>query len=187
MLSPWSLLLCLFYLGGGGEFAIYCFHRFLGVFLSMSSVHLSRFGFCRERGVRTRRWWEVREWGKKCVQWEVCGIQLIDQSDRTLCPGTLSNSSKDNCSQDVCLWACVSLYLCEDILHILLWLKSNFGLLFHCAERVRGSFKTERRKEERFSCSGVSNICSAQRMDCRLAPKSSTYEGCVFKKNTVKL
>lgn len=38
----------------GGEFAIYCFHRFLGVFLSMSSVHLSRFGFCRER-VRTKR------------------------------------------------------------------------------------------------------------------------------------
>lgn len=130
----------------GGEFAIYCFHRFLGVFLSMSSVHLSRFGFCRER-VRTKRWWEVREWGKKCVQWEVCGIQLIDQSDRTLCPGTLSNSSKDNCSQDVCLWACVSLYLCEDILHILLWLKSNFGLLFHCAERVRRQFQNW--KEER--------------------------------------
>lgn len=128
----------------GGEFAIYCFHRFLGVFLSMSSVHLSRFGFCRER-VRTKR--EVREWGKKCVQWEVCGIQLIDQSDRTLCPGTLSNSSKDNCSQDVCLWACVSLYLCEDILHILLWLKSNFGLLFHCAERVRRQFQNW--KEER--------------------------------------
>ncbi len=44
--------------------AIYCFNRCLDVFLSVfkvslkESIHLSRFGLCRERGVKVGRRWE---------------------------------------------------------------------------------------------------------------------------------
>lgn len=129
----------------GGEFAIYCFHRFLGVFLSMSSVHLSRFGFCRER-VRTKRWWEVREWGKNVFSGRSVGFSWLTNQTGRCVLGRCQTAPKTTVPR-MCVCERVSLYLCEDILHILLWLKSNFGLLFHCAERVRRQFQNW--KEER--------------------------------------
>lgn len=71
-------------------------------------------------------WWEGGEsqgvkGGKVSVgqlQWAAPGIQLIGRSERTLCPAVLSNSSTDNCSQDMCecvsVWGLLFVYLGED-------------------------------------------------------------------------
>lgn len=50
------------------------------------------------------------------LQWAAPGIQLIGRSERTLCPAVLSNSSTDNCSQDMCECVCVCVGCCSSIL-----------------------------------------------------------------------
>lgn len=46
------------------------------------------------------------------LQWAAPGIQLIGRSERTLCPAVLSNSSTDNCSQDMCACVRVCMRVC---------------------------------------------------------------------------
>lgn len=143
MLSPWSLLLCLFYLGGSlpsiafTDSWVFFWAWVLFTCLDLVSVE--------------KEWGQKGDGrsgseGKNVFSGRSVGFSWLTNQTGRCVLGRCQTAPKTTVPR-MCVCERVSLYLCEDILHILLWLKSNFGLLFHCAERVRRQFQNW--KEER--------------------------------------